>query len=67
MKRGADLTRMAVAGEAHAPESQHRLGKFQLYITADAAIVLGFHYLADDFLFCFFVRQEKKLSWRDRQ
>src|SRR5262249_14287334 len=55
----------SIRRETHPPKSDCRLGEFQLYVSARAAIVLRFHHLANDFLLGLLVGEEQKLSRRN--
>ena len=61
MRRRSD----AIARETHTPETDDGLGKFQLDVAADVAVVLGFDNLTDDFLLGFFVGEKKQLARSD--
>jgi hypothetical protein len=51
--------------KAHPPKTDYRLGEFEFHVAADAAIVFGFHNLADDFFFGLVVGKKEQLSRSD--
>src|SRR6202021_1782493 len=56
-----------IGRETHSPETNDRLCKFKFHVATYAFVILRFDDLADHFLFCFFVGEEKQLArghWR---
>ena len=56
------LRKHRVRRKAHTPESRSRFRKTKFNIADRVAVGLGFHHLADNFFFRFFVGQENQLA-----